>query len=175
MPEETKNIETVEETKATETPDVEKAEAKTEEQPNLQDLLVEVAKLKRKADKAAAEAADWKKKFRATQSVQEIADAEKAEAEARRQEENEQMRRQLSILTLEKSYLGMGFTADEASRMAVAETDNEIEAKMKIMAEVDERKKKTYEAEWLKSRPEISAGSSKESEDLFIKGFNSVG
>ena len=84
------------------------------------------------------------------------------------------MRRQLNILTLEKSYLGMGFTADEANRMAIAEADNELETKMKILEEVDARKKKTYEAEWIASRPEISAGSGEESDDLFIKGFNSV-
>ena len=139
-----------------------------------QELLVKIAKLEREKNKASSEAADWKKKFRATQSVQEIADAEKAEQEARRQEENEQMRRQLNILTLEKSYLGMGFTADEAGRMAVAEADNEFETKMKILAEVDARKKKDFEAEFIKSRPEINASSSKEEEDLFIKGFNSV-
>lgn len=173
MAEEMKNNEVVEETKAT--PETKPAQEEPKEEiPSTQDLLVKIAKLERERNKASSEAADWKKKYRATQSIQEIADAEKAEAEAKRQEENEQMRRQLSILTLEKSYLGMGFTADEATRMAVAETDNELETKMKILAEVDARKQKDFEAEFIKSRPEINAGSSKEEEDLFIKGFNSV-
>lgn len=173
MAEETKNNEVVEETKAT--PETKPAQEEPKEEiPSTQDLLVKIAKLEREKNKASSEAADWKKKYRATQSIQEIADAEKAEAEAKRQEENEQMRRQLNILTLEKSYLGMGFTADEANRMAIAEADNELETKMKILEEVDARKKKTYEAEWIASRPEISAGSGEESDDLFIKGFNSV-
>lgn len=155
MAEEIRNEETIEETKETE---VKTEQVEETEQPSVQELMVEIAKLKRKADKASSEAADWKKKFRATQSVQEIADAEKAEAEAKRQEENEAIRRELSILKLEKSYLGMGFTADEASRMAVAEADGELETKMKILAEVDTRKQKDFETEFYKSRPEISAG-----------------
>ena len=171
MAEEIRKEETIEETKETE---VKTEQVEEKEQPSVQDLMVEIAKLKRKADKASSEAADWKKKFRATQSVQEIADAEKAEVEAKRQEENEAMRRELNILKLEKSYLGMGFTVDEASRMAVAETDNEMDTKMKILAEVETRKQKDFEAEFIKSRPEINAGSSNDEEDPFIKGFKSV-
>lgn len=173
MAEEMKNNEVVEETKAT--PETKPAQEEPKEEiPSTQDLLVKIAKLERERNKASSEAADWKKKYRATQSIQEIADAEKAEAEAKRQEENETMRRELNILKLEKSYLGMGFTSDEATRMAVAETDNELETKMKILAEVETRKQKDFEAEFIKSRPEINAGSSGEEEDLFIKGFNSV-
>ena len=173
MAEEINNNEAIEEPTTTQETNPKETEQK-EEAPTAQELLVRIKKLEREKNKAASEAADWKKKYRATQSVQEIADAEKAEEEAKRQEENEHMRRQLNILTLEKSYLGMGFTADEATRMAVAETDNELETKMRILAEVDARKKKDYEAEFIKSRPEINTGSSKEEEDLFIKGFNSV-
>lgn len=160
MAEETKNKEVVEEKQeqTVEKTEPVKQEEPKEEIPSTQELLVKIAKLEREKNKASSEAADWKKKFRATQSVQEIADAEKAEQEAKRQEENEQMRRQLNILTLEKSYMAMGFTEDEASRMAVAEADNEFDTKMKILAEVETRKQKDFEAEFIKSRPEISAG-----------------
>lgn len=175
MSEEMKNELEVEKT-TTEAKEVEKTEAKEAPKENYdtQELLVKIAKLERQANKASSEAAEWKKKFRATQSVQEIADAEKAEAEAKRQEETEQMRRQLNIMSLEKSYLGMGFNADEASRMAVAEADNEFDTKMKILAEVEARKQKDFETAYINSRPEINAGSSGDTEDLFIKGFNSV-
>lgn len=160
MAEEMKNKEVVEEKQeqTVEKTEPVKQEEPKEEIPSTQELLVKIAKLEREKNKASSEAADWKKKFRATQSVQEIADAEKAEQEAKRQEENEQMRRQLNILTLEKSYMAMGFTEDEASRMAVAEADNEFDTKMKILAEVETRKQKDFEAEFIKSRPEISAG-----------------
>ena len=144
-----------------------------EQQVSAQELLVEIAKLKRERDKNASEAAKWKKEFRATQSVQEVANAEKAEAEARRQEEFDSMKRELTINRLEKTYLAMQYTPEEASKMAVAEADGDFEAKVKIMSEVDARKKKSYEAEWLASRPEINTGGgSGNDEDPFIKGFN---
>lgn len=127
-------------------------------EPNAQDLLVEIAKLKRIADKNAAEAAEFKKKYRESLSEVEKASMEKAEKEAERDEELKQLRRDNSINRVEKSYLAMGWTAEEASRMAIAEVDGDIDTKVKIMAEVDARKKKEYEAEFLKSRPDVNVG-----------------
>lgn len=176
MADENKNIET-EETEVTETEEQKEetgGKEAEENQPTTQELYLEIAKLKRQVDKASSEAADWKKKYRSTQSAKEVTDAEKAEAQAKREEEIEAMRRELAINRTEKSYLGMGYTADEASRMAVAEVDGDFDMRIKIMSEVEARKKKAYEAEWIKSRPEINHGSDKETEDLFIKGFNSV-
>lgn len=134
------------------------ADKGAEKTPSVQDLLVEVAKLKRERDRAAKESAEWKKQFRATQSEQEIANAEKAEAQAKRDEEFEQMKKELQINKLEKAYMGMGYTADEAGRIAVAEAEDDFTAKMRIMAEVDARKMKEHEAEWLKNRPLVNAG-----------------
>ena len=156
----------------------ESTEAKTEhevEEPTLQELKAEMAKLKRNLNKASAEAADYKKKYRDTLSAQEIAEVEKKEAEARDREEKDALRRELSLMKLEKAYLGMGFTADEAQRISLAEVDNETDKRMKILEEVDARKKKAYEAEFYKNRPEISTGSGDSgADDLFIRGFNSV-
>jgi hypothetical protein len=42
--------------------------------------------------------------------------------------------------------------------MAVAETDGDQETKIKIMSEVDGRKKKQYEAEFFASRPDVNVG-----------------
>jgi len=151
MAEEMKNNE-VEETK-----EVNEQEHE-EETPSVRELMVQIKKLEREKNKASSEAAEYKKKFRATQSAQEVEKAEREEFLEKQKEETEQMRRQLNILTLEKSYMGMGFTEDEASRMAVAETDNDLETKMKIMTEVDARKKKDFEAEFIKNRPEINSG-----------------
>lgn len=124
-----------------------------------QELLTRIAKLERAKDKANSEAAEWKKKFRATQSEQEKADAEKAEEQAKREEEFEFYKRKDKIHETEKAYLKLGYTADEAERIAIAEADNDFDAKTKIMAEVDERKKKELEAEFIKTRPDINAGS----------------
>ena len=55
-------------------PASDKKEEKPE--PTVQELMVEIAKLRREKDKNASEAADWKKKFRETQSAEEKASAE---------------------------------------------------------------------------------------------------
>ena len=143
-------VETTAETKETE----KKAE------PSVQELMTEIARLKRQADKASSEAAEFKKRYRESLSEVEKASMEKAEKEAAREEEFNQLKRENTINKLEKQYMQLGFTADEASRMAVAETDGDQEAKIKIMSEVDGRKKKQYETEFLASRPDVNVGGS---------------
>ena len=133
-----------------------KQEAKSE--PSVQDLLTEIAKLKRATDKATSEAAEYKKKYRESLNEVERASMEKAEKEAQREEEFNNLRRENSINRLEKQYRMIGFTDEEAAKMAVAEADNDQATKIKIMSEVDERKKKAYEAEFLASRPDVNVG-----------------
>lgn len=140
-------------------PEEKKPETKPEtKEPTIQDLMNEVAKLKREKDKASSEAAEFKKKYRESLSEVEKASEEKAEKEAQREEQFQQLMRENTINKIEKSYLAMGWTAEEASKVAIAEADNDFDAKVKIMAEVDARKKKEYEASFLASRPELNAG-----------------
>lgn len=136
----------------------EESKTETKNEPSVQELMTEIAKLKRQADKASSEAAEFKKKYRESLSEVEKASMEKAEKEAAREEEFNQLRRENAINRLEKQYMQLGFTADEAARMAVAETDGDQETKIKIMSEVDGRKKKQYEAEFFASRPDVNVG-----------------
>lgn len=133
-----------------------KAEPKTE--PNLQELMTELAKYKRQADKNASEAAEYKRKWKDSLTEVEKASMEKAEKEAAREEEFNRLKRENDIHNLEKQYRLVGFTEDEASRMAVAETDGDVEAKIKIMSEVDGRKKKEIESDLLARRPDVNVG-----------------
>lgn len=143
--------------------------------PDMQELLNRIATLERKADKASAEAADYKKKWKDSLSSQEQASIEKAEAEAEREEKFNQLLRENSINKLEKTYLGLGYLAEEAEKMAAAEYDGDLEAKTKIMREVDARKKKEFEAEFLKSRPEINAGAGGENPNVSKEAFEKMG
>lgn len=143
--------------------------------PDTQELLNRIATLERKADKASAEAADYKKKWKDSLSSQEQASIEKAEAEAEREEKFNQLLRENSINKLEKTYLGLGYLAEEAEKMAAAEYDGDLETKTKIMREVDERKKKEFEAEFLKSRPEINAGAGVENPNVSKEAFEKMG
>lgn len=138
------------------------------------ELMVEFAKMKRASDRNSSEAADWKKKYQSTLSEKEQMDMEKAEKEAKKDEEIQALRRENSINKLEKTYLGLGYLPDEAAQMAVAEADGDFETRAKLMAAVDARKRKAYEAEWLKTRPEVNAGTEAAEEDPFIVGFRSV-
>lgn len=154
---ETKTTGTQEEVKE-ETKTEVKQETKKENEPSIQELMTEIAKLKRASDKAASEAAEYKKKYRESLNEVERASMEKAEKEAQREEEFNQLRRENNINRLEKQYMQLGFTSEEAARMAIAEADGDQESKIKIMSEVDGRKKKEYESEFLAKRPDVNVG-----------------
>ena len=140
--------------------DTKAPDAKAPEQPeaNMQDIMNEMAKLKRMYDKASSEAAEFKKKYRESLSEAEKASMEKAEKEAAREEEFNKLVRENNINRLEKQYLKLGYTADEAERMAIAEADNDQELKIKIMSEVDGRKQKEFEEKFYASRPNVNVG-----------------
>lgn len=144
----------------TEQKDGQQEESKETEQkePTVQELMAELAKVKRAQEKAASEAAEYKKKYNAKLSEKEKIDLEKAEREAERDEQFQQLVRENKINKVEKSYLALGYTAEEAAKMAVAEVDEDFDAKLKIQLAVQKRQKKEYEAEFIKSRPQLNAG-----------------
>ena len=63
----------------------------------IQELMTENAKLKKAQEKAASEAADYKKKYNATLSEKEKASLEKAEKEAEREERYQKLLRENEI------------------------------------------------------------------------------
>lgn len=142
-------------------PEANNAAETKETTPDVQELLTELAKLKRTNDKLASESAEWRKKYQATLSEQEKASEEKAEREAEREERLQALIRENTINKIEKAYLGQGWTADEAAKMAVAEADNDFETKMKIQKAVEDRKAKQVMTDFLKSRPDIQYGTEK--------------
>lgn len=127
---------------------------------DVQKLMTELAKARRDRDKASSEAAEFKKKYRESLSEVEQANMEKAEREAAREEEFKALKREVEINRLEKTYLAMGWTADEASRMATAEADGDMDAKLKVMSEAQERQKKDLEKNILASYGNVNVGAS---------------
>lgn len=151
------------ETPATpEEPETKPEEVKHTEE-DVQKLMVELAKAKRERDKASTEAAEFKKKYKNSLSEVEAANMEKAEREAAREEEFKQLKREVEVNRLEKNYLAMGWSADEASRMATAEADGDMETKLKVIAEVQERQKKDLEKSILASYGGVNVGASNSS------------
>ena len=153
------------ETKDAPTPEDETQDAHNEDEkqdepkePSVQELMVELAKVKRAQEKAASEAAEYKKKYNAKLSEKEKADEEKAKREAEKDEQFQQLVRENKINKLEKSYLALNYTPEESEKMAVAEVDEDFDAKLKIQLAVQKRQKKEYEAEFIKSRPQLNTG-----------------
>lgn len=145
-------------------------------QEQLQALMVENAKLKKAQEKAASEAADYKRKYNATLSEKEQASLEKAEKEAEREEQFQRLVRENQINRFEKNFLLLGYTDKQAHEAAAAQYDGDTDALFKIQSEVQQALIKSKEAEWLKSRPDVNAGHGEDDEqkDPFLEGFNSV-
>ena len=144
------------ETKAEQKQNVETKESAAD--VDVQQLMVDLAKARRDRDKACSEASEYKKKWKESLSEVEKASMEKAEKEAAREEEYQRLLRENSINKLEKTYLAMGWTAAEASRMATAEADGDFDSKVKIMTEVREREKKEMEKSILANYADVNIG-----------------
>lgn len=140
----------------------------------LQQALIENEKLKRAQEKAASEAADYKKKYNATLTDAQKAAQEKAEKEAERQEEYEKLLKESKVNKLSKNFLKLGYPEDKAEEAANAQYDGDTDTLFRIQSEVQQNLIKQKEAEWLKSRPQVATGAGEgDVEDPFLKGFNS--
>ena len=152
--------------------DVSKPEAKVESTPKvdakptpsasvedqLQQMMVENAKLKRAMDKAASEAADYKKKYNATLSEQERASQEKAEEQARRDERLAELERENSIHKFTESYLDLGYDKESAIAAATAQVDNDVETLFRLQKKVLDEKLLAKEQELIKDIPRAKTG-----------------
>lgn len=171
----TEQTDTTETTTAEETTGGDNTPTLASLQEQIQALMVTNAKQKKALDKASSEAADYKRKYNATLSEQEQASMEKAEKEAEREQKFNELVRENTINKLEKTYLAMNYTADEAARMATAEADGDMDAKLKIMQEVDTRKANALKAEWQKSIPQASVGVAAENANVTSEQFAKMG
>lgn len=151
-----------------ETPDttVQKAsQPKTDDKPTttsveeqMQQLMVENAKLKRAMDKASSEAADFKKKYNATLSEKEQADMAKAEEQARRDERLAELERENSIHKFTESYLDLGYDKESAIAAATAQVDNDVDTLFKLQKKVIDERVLAKEQELIKDIPRATTG-----------------
>lgn len=124
----------------------------------LQSALVELAKVRRQLDKTSSEAAEYRKKWKESMTEAEQASMEKAEAQARRDEEFESMKRKIAINDLVSNYMERDFTRELATKAAEAYLDGDTATLNDIEKQVDTAKKKQWEAEFIKNIPEIRSG-----------------
>ena len=142
----------------------------------MQQLRVELAKMKKSFDTAASEAAGYKKQLRAKQSEDEIAAQEKAEKEAAREAEYESLKKENEVNKLTKNFLKLGYSEDLAEKAAVAQYENDADALFQIQSTHQESLVKEKQAEWLKSRPAAMSGATEEDGfQLTKEQFNRMG
>lgn len=113
-------------------------------------------------DKAATEAADFKKQLRAKQSEAEQKAQEEKEAQDAMQNELKALRRTNDIAALEKMYLGLGYDADNASKIAVADYDGDKETRFDLEKKFHANKEKALRDEIMKNAPGAASGNHQE-------------
>lgn len=151
---------------------------KDEPQPSIeeqmQQLRIENAKLKKAQEKAATDAADWKKKYNATLSDAEKLAQEKADKEAEKDAELARLRKESAVSKYEKNFLTLGYSQELAKKAAEAQFDGDTDTLFLVQSQAQEAIVKAKEAEWYKNRPEINTGAEDGSkDDPFLQGFNS--
>lgn len=141
------------------------SQPKTDDKPTtpsveeqMQQLMVENAKLKRAMDKASSEAADFKKKYNATLSEKEQADMAKAEEQARRDERLAELERENSIHKFTESYLDLGYDKESAIAAATAQVDNDVDTLFKLQKKVIDERVLAKEQELIKDIPRATTG-----------------
>jgi uncharacterized protein YaiL (DUF2058 family) len=155
---------------AVEQPETTEPQLTPEEQ--VAQLMAKVKSLESKSDKSASDAAEWKKKYRETLDSKAQLDLEKAEREAAFQAEFESLKRENTINKMAKSFIGMGYSEDQAIKAATAQIDNDTDELFRIQQAFLTARDKAKEAEWMKKMPVPPAGNPGEIEDAFIKGFD---
>lgn len=174
MPEDNKVIETTETVETDNKP----VEEPKKDEPTTQELLNQIATLKRSLDKATAEAAENKRKYRETLSATEKASMEKAEAEAKEAERVKGLERQVALYGLEKQFARLGYSPDDAQKAAAYQYDGDTDSLFKLQEGIQRAReaelRKSIEADIYKNIPDPKQGTGAQDDDLFLKGFNSV-
>lgn len=122
-------------------------------QAELAKAMAEVKKLKAVADKNASEAADFKKKWKATLDETAQANLAKEEADKAIMEELNALRRESAVSKTEKEYLSMGYEPELATRAAVATYENNVEELVAVQKAVIESFRKSITAELTSKMP----------------------
>lgn len=158
---ETQEVQGTETTVDTEVQDAETEET-TEPKKSIEDMLSELmaenAKLKREKDKASSDAAKYKKEAMANKSESEQKAIEKAEADAKIQEELAELRKESALNKLEKSFVTLGYSEDMAKQAAEAQYEGNTDLLFQIQKKYFAEKEKSIKAQLMKQMPSPSIG-----------------
>ena len=136
--------------------------------------MTDYVKLKKALDAATSEAADYKRKYKATLDDKEVASMEKAEAEAKKDARLAELEKIVKIQNLTEHFMDQGYSKEAARKAATARAEGDEKTEFDIQKAETARIIADREAEWLKSRPQVQQSSDEAETDPFLLGFNSV-
>ena len=124
--------------------------------------------------RANSDAAEWKRKYRATLDDAKRAEEERAERDKERDEELATLRKERMISQLEARYLSAGYSAELAASSAKAQADGDTETVLANQIKFIEETKKSIEAAALGKQPPITPGKPPKGESDEDKFFATV-
>lgn len=124
----------------------------------IKDLQAQLAKQKKATDNASSDAADWKKKYNATLTEAQQAEAARAEEEKRLREENEALKRDKVIGAYSNRALSLGYDADLAAQTAEAMANGDMDTVFAGIGKLIEAVKTKTVTENLAKQASLSVG-----------------
>lgn len=128
------------------------------EVPTPEPACGEESKLKEALSRANSDAAEWKRKYRATLDDAKRAEEERAEQDKARDEELKTLRRDKSVSGFLAQYLSIGYPKDLAARAAEATADGDTNTIMLCQQDFLEAKTKEIEEAALNKQPKLTPG-----------------
>lgn len=122
------------------------------------ELIADNKRLKAAVDKATSDASNWKKKYTATQSDADRLNMEKAEEEARRKQEFEDLKKFKAVTEASDQYRRLGYSDEMAKSAAEAQFAGDFEELNRIQQTFQDELTKRIKADMMKSMPVPSIG-----------------
>ena len=116
------------------------------------------AKLKEALSRANGDAAEWKRKYRATLDDAKRAEEERAEENKKRDEELATLKKERQIDKLTAQFLAVGYSPELAASTAKAQAEGDTATVVSNQLQFIEDTKKKLEAEALGKQPPITPG-----------------
>lgn len=113
---------------------------------------------KKLLEDANSEAADYKKKWRATLSEVEQKRQDEADEKAALQAENAKLKKESALARLTGNYLSLGYDAENAKKIAEAVYDGDTDEVFRMQTKHQEDMKKNIEADLMKKMPDSPSG-----------------
>lgn len=162
---ENENVTTTETT----TPEVE-----AEATPEVDERDKEILKLRKRLSEVNSESANYKRQLREKQSADEKAEADRAEAQAKMEQELKELRRDKTISDYKARFIGLGYADDDAVKSANALADGDVDTVFSTFKSHLENTKKSVTVEAMDRQNGLSVGNPPSQDELKKKSLNSI-